>query len=193
MHALTKLLASASLAVATVGVPANAATVVDFSGQGTGGQIGDTYANLGLTFSTAAFFQCDRGCPAPTPNGFFAYNSNNAFTAFFASAQTKITFQTVSMSSTLAQAYDVMNNLVASTSDNQNFPVTNQLNVLSGTGITRVVFSYNGGQNGPAITNLSFNATAVPEASTWAMMLAGFSMMGASMRYRRKSAAVSFA
>lgn len=33
----------------------------------------------------------------------------------------------------------------------------------------------------------------VPEPATWAMMLVGFGMMGASMRYRRKNTAVSFA
>ncbi|WP_445190937.1 PEPxxWA-CTERM sorting domain-containing protein [Sphingomonas sp. Tas61C01] len=33
----------------------------------------------------------------------------------------------------------------------------------------------------------------VPEPTTWAMVLIGFGMMGASMRYRRKSIAVSFA
>ena len=44
-------------------------------------------------------------------------------------------------------------------------------------------------------TGLTLSATiaAVPEPATWAMMLVGFGMMGASMRYRRKSTAVSFA
>jgi hypothetical protein len=34
---------------------------------------------------------------------------------------------------------------------------------------------------------------AVPEPATWAMMIGGFGMMGASMRYRRRKVAVSFA
>ena len=44
-------------------------------------------------------------------------------------------------------------------------------------------------------TNGTFAAAvaAVPEPATWAMMLVGFGMMGASLRYRRKSTAVSFA
>lgn len=44
-------------------------------------------------------------------------------------------------------------------------------------------------------TNLVVSASvaAVPEPATWGMMLLGFGMMGASMRYRRKSTAVSFA
>jgi len=36
-------------------------------------------------------------------------------------------------------------------------------------------------------------ASAVPEAATWAMMIAGFGMMGSAMRYRRRSAKVTFA
>lgn len=34
---------------------------------------------------------------------------------------------------------------------------------------------------------------AVPEPATWAMMLIGFGMMGAAIRYRRRSTAVTFA
>ena len=36
-------------------------------------------------------------------------------------------------------------------------------------------------------------AAAVPEPATWAMMLIGFGMMGASMRYRRRSTSTSYA
>lgn len=45
-----------------------------------------------------------------------------------------------------------------------------------------------------AIRNLAVTpAAAVPEPATWAMMLLGFGMMGATLRYRRKSTKVSFA
>lgn len=39
----------------------------------------------------------------------------------------------------------------------------------------------------------SFSVAAVPEPATWAMMLVGFGIMGAAMRYRRRNTAVSFA
>ncbi|RZM13176.1 MAG: PEP-CTERM sorting domain-containing protein, partial [Sphingomonas sp.] len=39
-------------------------------------------------------------------------------------------------------------------------------------------------QNALEVDNVVF---AVPEPTTWAMMLVGFGMMGASMRYRRRS------
>jgi hypothetical protein len=37
------------------------------------------------------------------------------------------------------------------------------------------------------------SAAAVPETATWGMMIAGFGMIGAAMRYRRRSAKVTFA
>ena len=49
-----------------------------------------------------------------------------------------------------------------------------------------------------SFTNGTFGATsaavtAVPETTTWAMMLVGFGMMGASMRYRRRGTKVAYA
>lgn len=41
--------------------------------------------------------------------------------------------------------------------------------------------------------NVSTAAGAVPETATWGMMIAGFGMMGAALRTRRRSATVSFA
>lgn len=61
-----------------------------------------------------------------------------------------------------------------------------QLNTLTVNG-----FSFGGASIGGS---LSFTPTsAVPEAATWAMMLVGFGMMGASLRYRRRSSTVAFA
>jgi PEP-CTERM motif len=49
---------------------------------------------------------------------------------------------------------------------------------------------------GAAFTNYVFRVSgvsgAVPEASTWMMMLAGFGMAGGAMRYRRRHLSVSF-
>jgi PEP-CTERM motif len=167
---------------------ANAAIVtVDFSGNTQGAAIDATYAPLGLTFTSAQFLQCGGGCPAPTPNGWFAFSNDasNSFTAFFAAAQTSISFQTVSFSSTLAQAFDASNTLVASIAEDQTTPISEAINTLSGVGITKVVFSFNGGLNGPAITNLTFNAsTAVPEPGSWVMLIAGFGLVGAAARRR---------
>jgi hypothetical protein len=42
------------------------------------------------------------------------------------------------------------------------------------------------------IDNVIGYATAVPEPSSWAMMLVGFAMLGAGARYRRRHATVAF-
>ena len=42
-------------------------------------------------------------------------------------------------------------------------------------------------------STLTISAAAVPEPATWAMMLVGFGMLGAAMRYRRRSTAIVYA
>lgn len=84
---------------------------------------------------------------------------------------------------------------------------------VSGAGNTQVWASYNNGGpasptnqrqlNGdtivstPSINSLAFtvlgNVAAVPEPATWGMMILGFGMVGASARYRRRTAKVAFA
>lgn len=186
-------LAAASLAAAITGLApaAQAATVViDFSGHTAGQAIDNTYASYGLTFSGATFEQCGGGCPAPNPNGWFAIGDQ--FTAYFSTPQSNISFQSVSFSSTLAQAYDASNQLLASVTDNENFPISEAVNTLTGSNITYVTFSYGGGQNGPAITNLTFNAAgAVPEPATWAMFILGFGAIGVTLRKSRRGNAVA--
>ncbi len=173
-------------AASLIAMPAMASTTVDFSGYSSGSQIGNTYSSLGLTFSPAYFMQCSGGCPAPDPNGWFAYNDGGSFTAFFSNPQNSISFQGVSFTDTLAQAFDANDNLVASVTEHM-VGVSNQLNQLTGTGIVRVVFSDAGGPGyGPAITNLTFTAVAgVPEPAAWALMILGFGVIGGAMRRSR--------
>ncbi|MDB5453794.1 MAG: hypothetical protein JWO33_2372, partial [Caulobacteraceae bacterium] len=41
--------------------------------------------------------------------------------------------------------------------------------------------------------NVSLDVAAVPEPATWAMMIAGFGMIGGAMRHRRRTPAATFA
>jgi len=182
-----------AMATFVLSTSAQAATVtIDFTGYTNGGQIGNTYASLGAVFTGAQFLQCGGGCPQPDPNGWFAYaNNGTSFSVMFSLLQNFVTFQTVSNSSTLATAYDISNNVVAFAAENQGFPVSEAVISLAGAGIKTVVFSYNGGSNGPAPTNLTFNAGvgAIPEPTAWALMIGGFGMAGAMIRRRRALAA----
>lgn len=69
-----------------------------------------------------------------------------------------------------------------------NVPITGGiLNTLSVSYVSRGAGSYGG--------NLSFTplTAAVPETATWLMMLAGFAMIGAGVRYRNRSTTLTFA
>jgi len=178
---------SIALSVAALACgPSPAAVLVDFSGHTNNQLIGNTYASIGLTFSGAIFSQCGGGCPPPNPeSGWSAVGPSYLFSAFFTVPQTDISFQAVSFSSTLARAYDINNNLVASVRDDETFPLSNRVNHLTGTGITSIVFSSGISGWTPGIANLTFNGE-VPEPASWAMMVMGFGLVGTLMRRRAK-------
>lgn len=59
-------------------------------------------------------------------------------------------------------------------------------------GFPATVLGWSYENNGGSIT-VAAATSAVPETATWGMMIAGFGMMGAAMRTRRRSTKVSFA
>ncbi len=181
---ITGLVLGAALALGAMAGVANA-TTIDFSGYSDGTQIGNLYASEGLTFSGATIGTCSGGCPLPNINGNFAYGEGS-FTIDFSHVQSDITFQTVSYSSTLAEAYNAQGQLVASVVDNEGYPISGDIDSLVAPGIVSVVFSYDGGYNVPAITNLTF--AGVPEPSAWALMLAGVAGIGGMLRQAKKTA-----
>ena len=184
---MTRLALAAALSLSLASGAAKAAvTTIDFSGDAIGQPIGDTYASEGLTFSYAIVEQCGLGCPGSNVNGFFAFNPIGSFTTDFAKAQSDISFQTVSFSSTLAQAYNAAGDLVASVSDDETFPVTSQVDQLMGSGITSVVFSAADSSGVAAITDLTFEASAAPEPATWALMIAGVGLTGLAFRQAKR-------
>jgi hypothetical protein len=77
---------------------------------------------------------------------------------------------------------DIINSGVAD--GNQSAPRTNgRVTVLGGVGESFTGFTITSGQNSAEIDNLAVTS-AVPEPSTWAMMLIGFGAIGYSMRRR---------
>jgi hypothetical protein len=70
------------------------------------------------------------------------------------------------------------------------------LNTLSSNTLALNDFAARWQATGPRANGSNSGAgviAAVPEPATWAMMFVGFGLMGATMRYRRKNTAVSFA
>jgi hypothetical protein len=72
----------------------------------------------------------------------------------------------------------------------------NFLGFVSNTAFTSITFrnQMGGGNNDSfGLDNVRYSVAAVPEPATWAMMLVGFGMMGAAMRYRRRSTKAVYA
>lgn len=77
---------------------------------------------------------------------------------------------------------------------NQTSPATNPLAKLTITGADQGLVSglrFNSSQNAFEVDNVAVQSSAVPEPATWAMMFAGFAILGRSMR-RRNAMRLSF-
>ncbi len=122
-------------------------------------------------YPTANFLNASFTAPASDVSFTFENYGNNGASAYF--------------------AYDSNNVLL--TSGNL-FNVANfSLVTVNASNVALLQFSNgtNGSSNGQfAVGQLSFNG-AVPEAATWAMLIAGFGLVGATMRRRRAIAAVA--
>jgi hypothetical protein len=183
---MKKLAFLASIAAVSLATPASA-VFIDFETNDTGGAttIGSAiaaadYDAFGATFSGAFFRQCGGGCPTPA-NGTFVSSSNfvGPFTVTFSTTTNAFSFENVSNSGGLAEAFDASNTLLTSTSFS-NFP---GLFTLSASGIKSVRFSTTF-QYG--VDNFSYTLNGVPEPASWALMIFGFGAVGAAARRRAK-------
>jgi hypothetical protein len=70
-------------------------------------------------------------------------------------------------------------------------------NLFSGTAANPVfstgTFNLSGLVSGNSVLTISSLVSAAPEPGTWAMMILGFGMAGAGLRYRRRTTSVSYA
>lgn len=102
------------------------------------------------------------------------------------------TYNRLSLTTDVATyAFDVASLGFAVRDGNQTFSQYVQFAASAGETIRSVSFT-----NLPAtdaFETANFSVTAVPEPATWAMMLVGFGMVGATARYRRRKSNVAFA
>jgi hypothetical protein len=199
---MKKFLVAALLAGAAI-APAHAATV-DFSSFAAG----STPVVAGLTFSLTGGPSAN-GSPV-VGYGYFdtvlslnnslvaglgtsGYPTGSMLTIDFASAVSDVSFTFNNYGSgvgTFYTAYDAANAVVSTASIDavNGFGLVN----VAGAGIAKLVINNNTGGTSDwiyGVGQLSYGA--VPEPATWAMMIGGFALVGASMRRRRT--AVSFA
>ena len=206
----------AALVVGTaLAAPANAAPIVnftpgtsvsaltgynvvqDFNGAAgsyglSGGVQGTDYQILSGNVTNVGAVPNNSGTP------YLAVLGGKQVTYTFAAAAGQIAFDwgTASADNTLFLT-DVFGNTTSFVvpSSNANAPVNSNYNVngvliSSGNGAAIKSLTFASGKNSFEVDNI---AVAVPEPATWAMILVGFGMMGASMRYRRRATNVVYA
>lgn len=65
-----------------------------------------------------------------------------------------------------------------------------QIGLIAGT----YIYTWGSGADADSMTvNIGPIASAVPEPSTWAMLLVGFGLIGATARYRRRHSTIGYA
>ncbi len=206
-------LITAAVAAAAFAMPASAATIVS-----TGGAFAAPASDLTIDFNnaiaapfTASFTNADlvQGDLA----GFYAqpgFSDGSRYAAVFGNGNLTITselaFRTVSFfvgsidAGNIVELLDATGSVLSSftgtafsadADGDQGSLLTNRRVTIS---LTEGEASFAGvrfisAQNSFELDNVVF---AVPEASTWALMLVGFGMVGAATRYRRRKTNVAF-
>jgi len=210
----TKLLALAAVAAMTLGGPAGAVTVLTFEGIPDQTPVGDFYApDYIFSPATLALIDADAGGggnfanePSPSTVMFFL-DANNAILDVTNGFDTGFSFYYSSSTAATVTVYDgaggtgnilAQLDLVAQGFDNCTGDPTGAFCNWSPIGVTfdgiAMSIDFGGTANQTGFDNITFGSDTpgnpVPEPATWAMMIAGLGLVGASMRRRR--VAVSF-
>ena len=193
---MTIILRAALAFALTTGAVATNATTIDFESAAPC-LFADTtalttaYSGLGVTFAGTGggnggsiLNQCGNfGIDARSGTDFLAFNTSsltgNVGALIFSQAQSSVSFYGY-IGTISARAFDAANTQIASVTVKTGEGWT--LLSLVASGIRRVEF---GGPNVFIVDDLSFaSGNAVPEPASWAMMIAGFGLVGAAMRRR---------
>jgi hypothetical protein len=203
---------SAMLATAMAAVPgvASAATVINFDVDGLGNVIASNtsitnqYANLGVTFRGIEDEAPVNINAAPDPDGVPAPSAPNVLTncdnagqgcpgnradivqILFAGAASNISFQldTLGGESVTFNLFDGNDMLLETLSVSSNGSVFVPVS-FSASGVRRIDGLQPNDGWAWAMDDLSFDGGVVPEPASWAMMIAGFGLVGAAARRNR--------
>lgn len=196
-----------ALAIAlTLGTAGSAmAATIDFESTAVGTYTGLTYGDVAISFldGSGAFEVQDQGTGPDAPVSghvlisYFTNPGAGAFQATFAGGASAVSISVADYSPSDVdevhlRAYDAFDNLL----DTAFFLIPTggpgtTLSVSSATSIARVEWNETGDFAGALYwDNLTYTASgAVPEPSTWAMMLLGFAAVGAGLRRRQNALA----
>ena len=213
MRHIIKSVAASVMLVAGTSAASAAITVIDFEGVGNLNPVGNFYASQGIVFSedTLALVDSDSGgsgnfANEPSPNTImFFTNSNNAILNYAAGFQTGFSFfytSSVATSVTVWDGVDGAGNLLGTLNLAAQFG-TNCVGDPGGSfcnftavGVTfagtakSINFAGTAGRTG--FDDITFGSDVagggVPEPASWAMLIAGFGLVGAAARRRRNVA-----
>jgi hypothetical protein len=206
-----KKFALAAIVAASIAAPASAAVVtLDFEGIGNYNPVGNFYApDYVFSAATLALVDADDGgngnfANEPSSNTvMFFLDANNAVLNVTNGFTTGFSFWYTSSTAASVTVYDGLNatgnvlgviNLTAQYTDNcSGDPSGTFCNWTAGGvsfGGTAYSIDFGGTANQTAYDNITFGSDRpgggeVPEPATWAMMILGFGLVGASMRRRR--------
>lgn len=199
------LAGASALAMVVAAAPASAATIIDFENQ-TNGAKANGYTIGGVTFNDTigADLQVDSGVPELNGRGLAIFGDDaSALEMIFAqtSINLSLAFGNDDASFTVAGDVALLRLFLGDTQVGQTTVVMNRNDSadqrigLNGIAFNRATFMFadaalNAKNLIEAVDDIQFDtaAAAVPEPATWAMMLAGFGMVGAGLRTRRRTA-----
>lgn len=163
-----------------------------------------TFAGVTTSFVTGPYVENGITMTPPTGGGYYGYQSNGTvhldqgssngiYDFTFANGLFNLVSIDVATSYGASglgtfTAFDAANTQIGTVSFSASTVGTK---LLSLTNVSRLRLVATGSHFN--IDNLVLNAAAVPEPATWGMMIAGFGVMGAAMRTRRRSTNVTFA
>ena len=192
------LLSTSAIVAALVSAPSYAA-VITFDEPGIGATVDGFYnggggPNFGANFLAGDWFVIGGFGQTSQPN--FAFSQSGSGFLNIASGFTGIfSFTYGAFSNFTGTVYDGLNGTgtalgsINLSANNVNAFSPASIN-FSGTGRSFVI---SGGQAQFGFDDVTFNAGAVPEPAAWALMIAGFGLVGGAMRRRRTSVRVTFA
>ena len=202
---ITKLVLPLALAAAlgTAG-SAMAATTIDFESTAVGTYSGLTFGDVSISFlAGTGTFEVQNQNPGPPVSGhvlisYFTNAGTGSFQATFTGDVNEVSIGVADYSPSdddevHLRAYDAFDNLL----DSAFFLIPaagpgTTLTVSSSTPISRVEWNETGSFAGAVYwDNLTYSSAAIPEPSTWAMMLLGFGALGSALRSRRRGLATA--
>lgn len=201
-------LALAATAAVALAAPAGAVTVLTFEGIADGTPVGDFYAPTYIfSPATLALIDADAGgggnfANEPSPNTImFFLDANNAILNVPGGFDTGFSFFYTSSTAATVTVYDGLDgtgnvlgtiDLAAQYTDNCTGDPTGTFCNWSAIGVAfdgiAMSIDFGGTANQTGYDNITFGSDTpggVPEPTTWAMMIAGLGLVGASMRRRR--------